>query len=363
MTMASPSVLHIDTGTLLRGGQRQLLLLSEHLQRLGINQAIASPKASELSRRTIHLPVTPVSPYSLLRIFRLGPLKEAVAAYGINIIHAHDSHAHTLGLRLKRACPGLKLVVTRRVAFLPSSPLSRRFKYRRAVDRYIAISRAVAAVLTGAGVPGERISVIPSALDIDQIFRAEADPGFIARMFPGCAKVIVSIGSLTPEKNMATAVRAYSLVVKRLPDVGMIVLGEGPQRGALEDVKLRLHLDNLVLAGHREPVAPILKACDLFLLCSTSEGLNTSAIEAAACGLPLVVSNVGGLPEIAEEGYNGILCPPGRAERFAGAVVELLTDDARRREMSARGVKKAETFDIHAAAEKTLAVYNSLLAG
>ncbi len=361
--MTAPAVLHIDTGRSFRGGQKQLYLLSRRLKSMGVTQSVVVPHGSDLAARITDIPMLQISPSALFRIFRLSRLKEAVVSGEINIIHAHDSHAHTLGVLLKRWRPDLKLIVSRRVIFPPKSAASRKLKYGRGVDCFIAISDAVKASLVANGIAPEKIEVIPSGLDLAEIASSRTDTELVADNLPGCSFVIVSAGSLTEEKDMATAVRAFAIVAKEDHRAGMIILGEGPQRARLEEMKEKLGLDRLVLAGHREPAAPIFKACHVFLLTSRSEGLNTAAIEAAACGLPLVVSNVGGLPEIAEQDNNGVLCPPGAPERFAAAIVEFIKDNARRERMAAGSIAKAAQFDIDTTAEKTMNVYKRVLAG
>lgn len=361
--MTSPAVLHIDTGRFFRGGQRQLYLLSGRLHSLGITQVTVVPRGSELASRLSDIPTLEISTSAVLRVFRLSRLKEAIVSNGINIIHAHDAHAHTLGILLKRWRPDLKLIVSRRVIFPPKNAASRKLKYGKGIDCFIAISDAVKLSLAAAGVSPKHIEIIPSGLDLDEISSVRPDTEFVSSLLPGCTFIIVSAGALTEEKDMTTAVRAFGIVANEHKGAGMIILGEGRQRAPLERLKENLKLERLVLAGHREPLAPIFKACHLFLLTSTSEGLNTSAVEAAACGLPLVVSDVGGLPEIAEHENNGLLCPSGKPERFAAAIVELMRDVPRRQRMAVRSVAKAARFDIAATAEKTLDVYKRVLAG
>jgi len=361
--MISPAILHIDTGRTFRGGQRQLLLLLSRLDGVGLKQVIAVPGGCDLCNRISGIPVLAMSPTAMIRIIRLSRLKEAVVKHKINVIHAHDSHSHTLGILLKRWNPELTLIVTRRVIFPPSGTASRKLKYRRGVDRFIAISDAVRSSLIAAGIDGESVDVIPSGLEIDAIRSAEADPDTVGLLLSGRSRVIVTAGALTGEKDMGTAIRAYALAAKKIDDLGMIIFGEGPERRRLERFRKTTGADNLVLAGHREPLAPLFKACTLFLLTSTSEGLNTSAVEAAACGLPLVVSDVGGLPEIAEDRYNGLVCPPGDAERFAEAIVEIMKDESLRALMAKRSMERAARFDIETTVKKTVAVYKRVLAG
>ncbi len=359
--MTSPVVMHIDTGRTFRGGQRQLLLLAERLRRKNIRQVIATPYNSELNRRIVDIDKTELSSHSLIRKMSCSPLLRTIDEYGVNIIHAHDSESHSLGIRLKIKYSEAKLVVSRRVIFAPSSAVSRRFKYRRYVDGYIAISRAVAQSLKTAGVGDEKIVVIPSALDLENIIAARPDQEIRSLLPPRCKFLMVTAGALSIEKDFATAIEAVGLASKTCPDIGLIILGDGPEKGKLQS--LAQGLEQIHFAGHREPMAPIFKACELFLLTSTSEGLNSSAIEAAACGLPLVVSDIGGLPEIAEQEYNGVLCRPGSPDEFAKAIIDLRSDDMKRKELAAHSVAKSKSFDIETTTRKTVELYNRLLAG
>ncbi|MDD4051715.1 MAG: glycosyltransferase family 4 protein, partial [candidate division Zixibacteria bacterium] len=172
-----PKILHIDTGRAFRGGQRQVVLLAERLQRQGIEQVVACPVHSELIRRLASIPTVELSTYSLVRKLYLRPLRDAILAHGLTIVHAHDSEAHTLGMLLKIAIPPLKLVVTRRVVFPPRGFFGAWFKYRRQVNRFIAISAASAESLVKAGVDKDRVSVIPSGIDLRAVENApKGDP-------------------------------------------------------------------------------------------------------------------------------------------------------------------------------------------
>lgn len=358
----TPAVLHIDTGRLFRGGQRQLFMLSKRLRAMGVDQTVAVPGGSELAARIDDIPIVEISDSPIVRIFRLQKLKKAVLSGKANIIHAHDSHAHTLGVFLKRWRPDLKFIVSRRVIFPPKGA-ARQMKYGEGVDRFIAVCGAAKISLEKIGITPGKINIIHSGVDLAAIGAAKTDKAFVESRLPGIQSVVVTAGALTEEKDMVTALRAFALVAAEMSSAGMIVLGDGPQMARLNRLKSELRLDRLVLAGHREPLAPIFKACQVFLVTSVSEGMNNAAIEAAACGLPLVVSNVGGLPEIAEQENNGFLCPPGDPERFAAAVVEFIRDGALRERMAAGSIQKAAQFDISVTAEKTMEVYKRVLAG
>ena len=338
-----------------------MLLLVEQLRDRGIRQAVACPRGSELTKRITGIPVIALSPYSLIRKLHFRRLVGAMADHEVNIVHAHDGEAHTLGLLAKSARREIRLVVTRRVVFPVSSLLSARFKYRRAVDHYIAISEAVAASLRGIGIPAGRITLIHSAFDLEAIHSAPTGCPLITDIIPKHRYLIVTAGALTREKDFATAIEAFELVLGSVPGAALLIFGEGPQGGRLVEMIVDRQIPNVYLFGQQEPLAPILKACHLFLLTSISEGLGSAAIEAAACGLPLVVSKVGGLPEIAAHNFNGITCYPGQPQSFADAMIDLLSHEEKRRAMAAHAREKAAEFDLRKTIPKTVDLYKRVL--
>ncbi len=359
--MLVPKVLHIDTGGSFRGGQRQVVLLADRLHRLGIKQVVACSPDGGISRRLPSVPTVELSKHSLVRKLYLRPLRDAVLSHGIRIVHAHDSEAHTLGMLLKIAIPPLKLVVTRRVVFPPRGFFGARFKYRRQVNRFIAISAAAADCLAESGVDRSRITIIPSGLDLQAVAAAPRGGPEIDAIAAKHELLVVTAGALTAEKDFAGAIRVMEAVHRDIPGVALVILGEGPERETLASMISDHRLDYVYLLGYREPVAPIFKACHLFLLTSRSEGLNTSAAEAAACGLPLVVSDTGGLPEVVENGFNGILCPVGQPESYAAAVCDLLEQEEKRNRMGANSIEKSRRFDIEKVIPEIVDLYKRVL--
>jgi glycosyltransferase involved in cell wall biosynthesis len=359
--MPIPKILHIDTGRTFRGGQRQVALLTERLQWQGIEQVVACPGHSGLIRLLASIPTVELSTYSLVRKLHLRPLRDAILARGLTIVHAHDSEAHTLGMLLKIAIPPLKLVVTRRVVFPPSGFISAWFKYRRRVDQFIAVSAAVADSLVKAGVDRGHIVIVPDGIDLQAVGNAPRGGAQIDAIAAKYKFLVVTAGALTGEKDFPTAIEAMRAVHEKIPGAALVILGEGPERETLARQIAEHHLDYVFLMGHVELIAPIFKACHLFLLTSACEGLNTSAIEAAACGLPLVVSNIGGLPEVAEDGFNGVLCPVGRPESYAAAVCDLLEHEEKRKRMGANSIERACRFDIEKVIPEIVDLYKRVL--
>lgn len=269
------------------------------------------------------------------------------------VLHAHDAHA----LALAALCGGLTgapLVVTRRVTFA----LRRRFLWRRA-RCIIAISNAVRDVLLVEGVRADRLTVIPSAVDLRDI-SAVQPVGLRQRLgIPESGQLAVTLGSLTPEKDHPTLVSAAALLVRDLPALHWVIVGEGPLEARLKrqiaerGVGARFH----VLGALADPHG-VLAESDVFVLTSISEGLGSSALAAMALGVPVVATRVGGLAELLDQGA-GVLVPPSDSGAVAAAVYRVLTDAALRQELTRAARLQIGKFSVDAMAEQVLSVYRS----
>src|SRR5262249_4177146 len=156
--------------------------------------------------------------------------------------------------------------------------------------------------------------------------------------------VILLVARLDYLKDHATAVRTLERVARSRPDARLVLVGEGPERPKIEDQVRRLGVAAGVrFLGLRQDVARLLRATDLFLLTSVSEGIPLTVLEAMAAGLPVVATRVGGLAEVVVDGETGLLAPPGDDAALAGAVLRLAADPGARRRMGRRGQERAHT--------------------
>ena len=156
---------------------------------------------------------------------------------------------------------------------------------------------------------------------------------------PGAGPVtLLSVGRLRPPKDFMTLLRAIEP-----GSVRVRIVGDGPERAALEAEVARLGLERTVeLLGMRGDVGELLAAADVFVLASDSEGLPMSVLEAMAAGLPVVASAVGGVPELVREGETGMLVPPRDSAALAGAIRRLVEDPALRDRLGAAGRQRVE---------------------
>ena len=166
------------------------------------------------------------------------------------------------------------------------------------------------------------------------------------------------MAALREPKGHEFALRAWPAVRAAVPGATLLVVGDGPHRGALAP----LAGEGVVFAGAREDVPAILAGSTLALLPSLTEALPTALIEAAASGLATVGTTVGGTPEVVDHGRTGLLVPPGDADALAHAVVTLLRDPDRRAAHGAAARSLAEDrFDLRAWAGRLADLYQEAL--
>ena len=266
--------------------------------------------------------------------------------FNLDIIHAHYAIPHaTAALLAKQVLhatecgPVPKVVTTLHgtdITLVGNDP-----SYSEIVAYSIESSDAVTAVSTSLrtatqtelGVQRE-ITVIPNFLDCG-VFRRLDVPQLRARFSQGeTSKVIAHVSNLRPVKRVDTVMAVFARIAKTVPS-RLLIIGDGPELGTVYRLGRELGISHLVDAmGAQDAVIPLLSAADLFLLPSAQESFGLAALEAMACEVPVVASNVGGLPEVIESGESGFLHPVDDVEGMAASAVRLLTDDALHRRIA-----------------------------
>jgi len=176
-------------------------------------------------------------------------------------------------------------------------------------------------------VPKRKVKVIYNGVDLDRFDGARSERRAMRGELniPESVRVIGTVGRLSTVKRQDVLIRAFARVRQAIPDCHLLLVGDGPTRGALTDLVASLHLgDQVHFTGYRVDRERCLAAIDLFALTSDSEGTPLSLLEAWATGLPAVVTSVGGLPELVENYVTGILVPPRNPEMLAAAMTEVL---------------------------------------
>jgi len=361
--------LHLNTERTWRGGEQQTLYLATGIEGRGHLARVLCQPESEMSRRAsraglevVEIPMRgEVDPVAAWRIAR------HIRRNRVDILHMHTSHAHGLGVLVSMLTRAPGRVVHRRVDFsiFRNRLKLSRFKYRRGVDRYVAISLAVKAQMVEDGVPAHCISVVPSGIDAARLdnLHASRDTMRAALGLALDVPVVGCVAHLAWHKGQEFLVRAVPRLLERVPAARIIIVGEGERRSLLESEIQRLDVGGQVmLTGFREDVPALMQAFDVLAMPSVMEGLNTTLLDAQCLGIPVVASRVGGIPEAVKEGEGGVLVQPRNPVVLADALADLLGDRERRMELGRLGsVRVRKEFSVDRMVEGNLAVYHELL--
>jgi glycosyltransferase involved in cell wall biosynthesis len=195
-------------------------------------------------------------------------------------------------------------------------------------------------------VPAERIVVIPQSVRVPDVIGAAEARRTLATLapVPHDAPILMHIGSFTPEKNHVWLLRRFRELRGTHPDAHLVLVGDGPLRATVDRVITELGLSNRVhCLGSRTDADTLVAAADILVLPSLVEGLPGVVLEAAACAVPAVASDVGGVSEAIVDGETGILIEIGEPEPFLTAVASLLGDPERCRSLGRRARERAAT--------------------
>ncbi len=197
------------------------------------------------------------------------------------------------------------------------------------------------------------LRVIPNFVNLEEY---RPDPSAARNSLAPEGRIITHISNFREVKRVKDVVRVFARIRKAMPAT-LIMVGDGPERGDAEREAEQLAVsDNVRFLGRLDRVASILQSTDLFLLPSQTESFGLAALESMACGAPAVASRTGGLPEVIDDGVNGILEPAGSVEAMGRRSVELLLDGKRYEAMRAAAIAKAQEFS----AEKIVPMYEEL---
>ena len=288
------------------------------------------------------------APYSLALAVEMQRVAERE---GLDVMHVHYAIPHATSAWIAQqmlAEEGISLpfVTTLHgtditlIGIHPSFHRITRFSIERsngitAVSRFLADETA-----RDFGVDRDRIEVIPNFID-PRVYHPGKEPCHRAALAPNGEKILMHVSNFRPVKRVEDVVRTFAGVRSEIP-ARMVFVGDGPDRPRAQQLAEELGVaDDVLFLGKHASVDELLSCADLFLLPSESESFGLAALEAMACGAPVVASAVGGLPEVIPNGVGGILVPLGDTDGMAAAALEILSNEARHREVREAGIRHA----------------------
>jgi len=211
----------------------------------------------------------------------------------------------------------------------------------------------------------DKIIIIPNGIDIKKFdIKYSKDECREKLSLSLSEKIILYVGNLEPRKGLDILIRAMAIVVRVIKDVRLIVIGSGVMLDNLQKLVIKLGLSqHVIFTGFAEDNKKLLyyKSADIFVLPSLYEIFGIVNLEAMACGLPIIATKVGGIPDIVEDGSNGLLVPYRNPKALADAIIYLLENDDVRKKMGKKSYCRVKEYSWENIVEKTETLYNGLI--
>lgn len=293
----------------------------------------------ETCAREIKIPVHPVSIRSevgLISFFHLFAILRRVRP---EVLAFNTPRAVLIGALASRFTSTRARIIFRRVSFPLRKGIFTRFKYTCSIDCIVAISKSIQLQLQACGIPASKIKTIYEGIDLSLYPRRTGlPPLFVDRPI-----VVGTVAYLSREKGLNYLVEAASMIPDVRKRVRFSIVGDGECRQALKEQVKQLQLGDVFrFAGFHSDTSQFMKSFDIFALPSLSEGLSSAILEAMATSLPIVASEVGGIPELVKNEDNGLLIPPGDPAALARAIQQLVDHPEEARRMGERGRNRVE---------------------
>ncbi len=364
-------VLHlIDSGGLY-GAERMLLGLVQQQTKIGMQPMILSGGALGQSQKPIEkeaerlgIPVTPWRSSMTSQFSAFRSLIRSVSRSGFEVLHSHGYKFNILSATLRRSAMPIATVATLH-GYVAQNRLSKIRVYEtldrlllKRLDMVVTVNRQLGEVIGRYVESPDRIQHIPNCIGTDDsTANLHSSTHKSIREFTERHRFNVCfVGRLSPEKCVEHLLEAFKTVVARNPGAGLCIAGDGrladPLRARASELGLA---DEVLFCGYVEHMHSLLPHFDCIVLPSKTEGLPIVLLEAMQAGVPIVASEVGGIPELLDGGKAGLLFPPGDVDRLADSIASLVDDQ----QTASRLAENARLrFDRHYSSESMADAYN-----
>jgi glycosyltransferase involved in cell wall biosynthesis len=277
-----------------------------------------------------------------------------------DLIHCHNLFSFLNGSAASRLAGNIPVVMTKHGVVIPGTGLTRgltRFLMKTA--HVAAVSRETKNIMKAWMASSRPVHYIANSISMgsyDKLPRREDARALLG--LPTSCFLVGIVARVTRDKGHALLIDVFARMRSAIPSSLLLIVGEGAELPAVRAHIRKLGLENSVMVmGERQDVPTILAALDVFCLPSETEGMPMTVLEAMAAGLPVVASNVGGIPELLEEGRTGLMVPPNAPDELEAALLALANDPERAREMGQAGRERLlKEFSL----ERTLGAYEEL---
>ncbi len=363
----------IDHLMALGGGETNLLKVAELMPPELIRCSIATFRIKPEIRQSISVPVY-IFPWK--RFFHLDAWKAVIAlrklirAEKVDIVQTYFETSNLWGGLVAKLSGALLLSSRRDMGILRKTRHALAYRVvNRLSDRVLAVSEEVKRFCVDADrINPNKVSVVYNGVDLKRIAAEDsaANP-FADADWADAPHIITCLANIRKVKGIDVLIRTAQRVCRELPNTVFVIAGSLYERDYSEEIQgmiRSLNLErNVKLLGFVGDPVPLLKMSDAFCLLSRSEGFSNALLEAMACGVPSIVTRVGGNPEAITDGENGFLVPVGDDAAAAEKLLGLLRDPERAAEIGENGCSSVQTrFSADVMIQKLIGVYRNLLA-
>jgi glycosyltransferase involved in cell wall biosynthesis len=358
-------ILHISTPLSWRGGEQQLAYLAHGLYEKQAEQTFICAESGAmhdycLEHEWMFFPIRTGWGHTLSNALLISRI---CRNYKVDLIHTHDSGAHTLAFVSGLLGNVTPLVVSRKVDFPVGNSYMSRKKYNSPrIAAFICVSQQIAYILGQSVSDKSKINVVYDGIET----QASGQKPDLHALFqiPQDKKIIGNVAALAPHKDYFTWVDTADILLEKQSNLHFLVIGGGPVQAEIKNYISRKGLDNnITLTGFREDAKDILSGFDIFLNTSRTEGLGSSILDAFVRQVPVVATAAGGVPEIVISGLTGLLAPVADPPAIAEQVLALLNDPALGQRLVANALQFSNNFDKKVMVNETFQIYQQLISG
>ncbi|UCE01866.1 MAG: glycosyltransferase family 4 protein [Candidatus Latescibacterota bacterium] len=365
--MKPSSSLHLDSGRDFGGAQRRVLYLLEGLVARGHRVLLCSPRSAPLHDRAAAAGIAcqALTMRSGLDFPSAVRLARLVRDDAFDLVHAHDPQSHSIARAAQGICHAASLHANLFVThhdLAAERSASGHLRDDATGVHHVVSSRHVRDGLVRRGVDAKRIAVVPNGVDVERLSAsrnaAAHDPWELKSRG---MRLVGSVGSLTREKNPALLLQAFALLRQQIPDVHLLLVGDGPLRSGLQKRARQLGIaDAVTFGGPMEDTSMVFALLEVFVLSSDIESLCSTALDAMAAGTPVVATAAAGILNLVRHGTSALVVPPRDAESLAQAIALLLRRPDLAQDLVRGGREVAQQHSVDRMVEATLGAYREL---
>lgn len=372
--MDKHTVLHIIGGGEIGGAEKHILNLLQGMDRSRFTPRLCclfSEPFAQLAQEA-GIDVDVIDMRSKYNVGAFQAMKNLLLRHRVDIVHTHGVRANLVG-RLGARMAGIKPIVTTIHSVLeqdyPSfwARVTNQLMEQMTlgyVQQFVTVSEGLKADLVSKGISQDKITTIYNGIDFAQFKPRGQGEAWRQKLGIAPDKLVVGIlARLHPVKGHQYFLEAADRIRHSCPNVHFLIVGSGLGKEQVLAQVERLNLqDQVTLTGFVDDIVGIYDLLDVLVISSLSEGFGLTAVEAMAMQVPVVATNVGGLPEVIQDGVSGYLVPPANGPALAGKVLRLLSDNQLAQTIASSAFEWAESkFTVQAMIDQTQALYTKIL--